>query len=269
MIHAHDDRGVLELALARPDRRNALTPEGLAELARIVGDQLPEYARCILLHGHGKAFCAGFDLDLCRDHPDGSMMRTLLTGLAKAILALRTARAPVVMAAHGAAVAGGCALLGGADFIVANRAAKFGYPVVRLGISPAVSAPFIRRSLADGHTRERALDTQLIDAIEAHRIGLVHELVATPDDVLPRARAIAHELAAKPPHALAATRAWMAAIDEHAGLFERTPHAPPTIHAPHLPIPDPRAKNALGLEASLALTGGEEERRLLAALWAR
>jgi len=269
MVIAHDDRGVLEVALVRPDRRNALTPESLAQLTLAVGAHLPEHARCILLYGQGRAFCAGFDLDLCRDHPDGSMMRALLTGLSEAVLKLRLARPPVVIAVHGAAVAGGCALLGGADFVVADRAAKIGYPVVRMGISPAVSGPFLRLAIGDGRARERMLDHQLIDAVEAHRLGLVHELVATPDEVLPRARAIARELAEKPPYVMAMTRAWLNEIDEQGGLFERTPHRQPPPDAPHSPWIDPRGKDVLALEASLSLTGGAEEQTRLALFWAR
>src|SRR5690606_31084299 len=98
---------------------------------RVSGDA---NVRALLLRGEGPVFCAGFDLDACRHDP--LAMRALLTGLSATILALRTCPCPVVIAAQGAAIAGGCALLGGADFVVTDAQARFGYPVTLLGISP-------------------------------------------------------------------------------------------------------------------------------------
>jgi enoyl-CoA hydratase/carnithine racemase len=230
---------VATITLDRPAQRNALTPGMLGELRAAIGAVGPT-ARCLVLAGEGKVFCAGFDLDLCRASPDGEVMRALLTGLSRAVTALRALPIPVVAAAQGAAIAGGCALLGGADIIIADRGAKFGYPVVRLGISPAVSAPTISGLIGRGRARERMLDTALIDGVEARRIGLVHELVDEAGDVGGRARVIAEELAAKPPGAMSVTRSWLREIE---GLG---------------PWPD-RA-----LAASLALTGSEEERVRLA-----
>lgn len=205
---------VAALLLCRPDQRNALTPEMLAEFNRALG-AIPSAARCLLLAGEGAVFCAGFDLSLCHAHPDGSVMRVLLRGLSEAVAALRALPIPVVIGAQGAAIAGGCALLGGADFIVADSGAKFGYPVTRLGVSPAVSAPFLAQSIGPGRARERLLDPTLIDGVEALRIGLVHRLVDQPDQVRQAARAEAVALCEKPQEALRATRRW---LDELSGL---------------------------------------------------
>lgn len=230
---------VTVLTLNRPAQRNAMTPEMLDDLAAAAG-RLPASTRCLIVAGEGKVFCAGFDLTLCEAHPDGSVMRALLTGLSRAILALRGRSVPVVVAAHGAAIAGGCALLGGADFVVADRAARFGYPVVRLGVSPAVSAPFLGAAIGSGRARERMLDPSLIDGAEAHRIGLVQKLVETPAEVLPRARSLAEALSEKPPGAVAASKAWLHEIES----LGSSPHR--------------------ALAASLSLAGGEEERGRLA-----
>ncbi len=240
---------VATITLTRPERRNALTPEMMVALKAAL-DRLTDTGtrpppavgiRALVLAGAGKTFCSGFDLDLCREHPNGSVMRALLSGLSAVVAAMRACPVPVIVAAHGAAIAGGCALLGGADFVVADANARFGYPVVKLGISPAVSLPFLRHHVGDGPARARTLDTQLIDGAAAHRIGLVTDLVSSPEEVLPTATALAHTLAAKPPHGLLATRRW---LDELA------------------PADAPR-----GLAASLGLTGGDEERRLLPQVW--
>src|SRR5690606_29099547 len=110
-------------------------------------------ARTLLLCGEGRVFCAGFDLDACRGEGGDDALRRLLRGLSAAIAGLRAQERPVVVAAHGAAIAGGCALLGSADVVVADAGAKLGYPVARLGISPAVSAPFLAPAVGAGAGR--------------------------------------------------------------------------------------------------------------------
>jgi methylglutaconyl-CoA hydratase len=234
---------VAELTIDRPDKRNALTPEMLETLITLAA-AAPDHARSLVLAGAGAAFCSGFDLTLCVAEPDGAVMRSLLSGLSRLVRTLRGLPIPVVAAAHGAALAGGCALLGGADVIVTDQAAKFGYPVVRIGVSPAVSAPFLFGMVHPGPARVRQLDPGLVTGAQACRLGLAHECLESPDQVLPKARTIAAELAIKPTLAMQTTKAWLLSLDEAAA------------HA------------AAGLDASLALTGGPEERALLSRAFA-
>jgi methylglutaconyl-CoA hydratase len=243
LIRLEQHGPVVAAVLSRPDRRNALTPEMLDRLKALCGS-LPTGSRSLVLAGEGPVFCSGFDLALCQAHPDGSAMRALLTGLYEAISTLRDLPIPVVAAVQGAAIAGGCALLGGADFVISHPQARFGYPVVAIGVSPAVSAPFLRNAIGDGAMRELLLDPTLITGAEAHRLGLVYECVASADAVLPRALALAAELAAKPPGAIRATRGWLREIE-----------------AALLPIPAER-----GLDVSRSLTGGTEEQDRLSKL---
>jgi len=224
--------GVQRVVLSRPERRNALTPAMLADLADSV--ERASDARALLLLGEGAVFCAGFDLDLCAGEGGEANLRALLEGLSRCVVALRELPCPVVLGVQGAAIAGGCALLGGADAVVAHPDAKLGYPVTRLGISPAVSAPFV--GLAPGQSRRLMLDPGLIDGRRALGIGLVHE---SHDEPARRAAELARELAAKPTHAMAATKRW---------LNELSP-----------------ADARQGLDVSLSLVGSDESRRLLAA----
>ncbi|HYE02543.1 MAG TPA: enoyl-CoA hydratase/isomerase family protein [Phycisphaerales bacterium] len=244
MIRAWCEGGIGRLALERPDKRNALTPPMLAQLQSEVAT-LSDRAGVIVLSGQGAAFCAGFDLALCRE--DETALGSMLRGLGAAVGALRRSDAVIVVAAHGAAVAGGCALLGGGDIVVTDARATLGYPVVRLGISPAVSAPTLRLLVGDGAARERVLDPGLIDGREAARLGLAHEVVEEPGEVLPRAMDLARELAAKPRRGLMHTKRWLNRID---GSGEAEALAP-------------------GLAASLALVGGPEQAELLPRAWAR
>jgi 2-(1,2-epoxy-1,2-dihydrophenyl)acetyl-CoA isomerase len=223
----------------RAEKRNALTPHMLSSLCKAV--ETAASARAIVLSGVGEVFCAGFDLTLCRG--DDGALRDMLTGLSRAIVALRNAPCPVVVSAHGAAIAGGCALLGGADVVVTTDDARIGYPVVRLGISPAVSAPFARLAMGDGPARVRMLDPGLIDGRAAVRLGLAHESVASGCEA--RAIDIARGFEAKPRDALGHTKRWLNEIDGSldALSIER------------------------GLETSLALVGTPELEERLAALW--
>ena len=252
MIRLETDDGVRSIVFDRPEKRNALTPGmlgGLVEGVRAVTVGAGEDAgvRAVLLRGEGRSFCAGFDLDLCRDDgPDQAVMRSFLTLLSSAVEAMRACPRPVVIACQGAAVAGGCALLGGADIVVADRGAKLGYPVVRLGISPAVSAPFLMDGVGAGGARRRLLDHQLIDGVEGARIGLVHELVDGREDVAPRAHAVARSMASKSVHGMKATKAWALEVAGEKKMPGRAARA---------------------LDASLSLITGDEARERLASVW--
>jgi len=228
--------GVAVLRLSRPEKRNALTPAMLDSIVHYCGQACDS---ALVLAGEGRVFCAGFDLDLCEEDPD--TLRALLSGLSEAILAMRRLKAPVVVAAHGAAIAGGCALLGGADVVVADRGAKLGYPVARIGVSPAVSGPFLRKMVGDGAARERLLEPGLISGEEGARLGLIHHLVEDREEVLSLAVEVARALARKPSGSLAATKAWLWELGEAdaGGAAERA------------------------ASVSVGLVGGEEERRLL------
>ncbi|TVS08275.1 MAG: enoyl-CoA hydratase/isomerase family protein [Phycisphaerales bacterium] len=221
-----------------------MTPRMLADLAGAIDDAAaaPDPPRALLLLGEGKVFCAGFDLDLCAADPEGETMRALLGGLSETIRALRAAPFPTVIGVQGAAIAGGCALLGGADFVVSDSNARFGYPVLRLGVSPAVTAPYLTESVGTGSCRRHLLEPELFDASHALRIGLADELVSDPASVEPAARAAADRLATLPPDAAAATRRWLDRITGSASLREPA------------------------LAASLSLTGGAEERSRIAGL---
>ncbi|MCB9841016.1 MAG: enoyl-CoA hydratase/isomerase family protein [Phycisphaeraceae bacterium] len=243
-------RGHLRIiTLARSERRNALTPQMVDRLLALVTASQGE-CRGLVLLGEGPTFCAGFDLALCAADAEGRTMRRLLSGLSGVVRAMRALPAPVVVGVQGGAIAGGCALLAGADLVVADRGARLGYPVVRIGVSPAVSASTLAGAVGTGPTRRLQLDPGLIDAAEAARLGLVHEIVSDPGDVPKRALELAEGLAGKPPEAMAATKAWC--LDVEAALASATGAGSPGD-----------ARHDAALAASLGLVGGPEEARLL------
>lgn len=231
--------GIAVVVLSRPEKRNAMTPAMLEEVLAAIppADQIEG----LVLAGDGPVFCGGFDLKMCHEKP--GTLEALLRGLARVIAELDARAHPVVVAAQGAAIAGGAALLGGADVAVGDRAGQYGYPVVRLGLSPAVSAPYLRLLVGDGHARERLLDPSTVSGEEARRIGLIHELCDIPEDCGPRALRVCKMLAGKPRHAFGATKRLLREL----GGAGRTARA--------------------GLEASLTTADSDECRAALGALF--
>lgn len=232
---------VAVVRLDRAAKRNAMTPAMLTDLVATL-DRCTS-ARAIVLSGVGEVFCSGFDLSMCRD--ENAVLGDLLSGLSHAIRAVRNAPCPVVASAHGAAVAGGCALVAGCDIVVTHAEAKLGYPVLRMGISPAVNGPTLRGAIGDGAARNRMIDTGLIDGREALRIGLAHHLAESAAACEALAIDVAQRIAAKPPHAVGFTKHWLNTIDGTTNVTA--------------------ADNALGV--SLALVGSEEQRERLADYW--
>lgn len=231
------------VTLARSEKKNALTPAMLGQLHAALLEASASGAGAILLEGEGAAFCSGFDLSLCRENSDA--LRALLTGLSEVLQSMRACPQPIVLAAHGAAIAGGCALLAAADVVLTHADCKLGYPVVRLGISPAVNAPLLSQSIGAGAARERLLSSQLISGWDALRLGLAHECIEDAGKVRDRALAQALALAAKPAPGMHATKRWLNELD---GSMDKGRHL--------------RA-----LDASLGLVGSPEERTRLSELW--
>jgi enoyl-CoA hydratase/carnithine racemase len=249
MISVEQLDTILVVRFDRPDKRNALTPGMLASLVSNLDTAWSAHA--IVLSGVGETFCSGFDLALCQ--ADETALPALLEGLSRTVRALRAIPAPVIASAHGAAIAGGCALLSGCDLVVTNRTATLGYPVLRLGISPAVAAPALNLSVGAGPARARLLSGQLITGVEAHHLGLAHHLVDDAAQSEARAIELARELIAKPRHALAYTKNFLNKVDDAL-------NAAHSLLAPQLDA---------ALATSLSLTGTPEQRERLATFLAK
>lgn len=247
---AIEDR-VARVTLDRPEQRNALTPAMLVGLREGALQGMDSGARVVLIEGRGRAFSAGFDLRLAGQDASGETLRQMLRELSRTIVALRTLDVPVVIACQGAAIAGACALLGGADVVVADEEAKIGYPVLLLGISPGVSAPFLAHDLTPGIARERMLDTRLISGRSAFEIGLVHVLVQNPEGVRVEASRVAAAISEQSPWATTATKRWL--NRQPKGIVGSLDEA--------------EIAGALGV--SLGMVGTHEERELMGNVWGR
>jgi enoyl-CoA hydratase len=191
------------VTINRPAKLNALDREVLEQLLGAVEELTRDGGvRAVVLTGAGeKAFVAGADI---------ASMRAMGTAQAKAFADLghrlgdRIESAPfvVIAAVNGFALGGGCELAIACDLIYASEKAKFGQPEVNLGVIPGFGGTqrLVRR-VGVGKARELVYTGDLIDAAEAHRIGLV-EAVVPHGTVVEHAKAVAKKIASKGPLAI-------------------------------------------------------------------
>jgi enoyl-CoA hydratase/carnithine racemase len=202
--------GVLTITLNDPKKRNAL---GIALFDAIDSaiESCNDTINCVLLCGDGPVFCAGFDMQACSEDLD--LVGIYINRLSTLVRSLRRLPVPVVVAAHGAAIAGGCAVLTGCDFIVGSVDGKYGYPVHQLGISPAVTIPTLNQRLGYGRARSLLLGGEILDGNEAHSIGLLTHLCEDAESVQITAKTLATSIAEKPPHAIRVTKQLLNELD--------------------------------------------------------
>lgn len=203
-INIHEHAGTI--VLNRPEKRNALSRVLLAELSQALADlHLERRVRAVILTGAGPAFCAGMDLNEMREtsrqesphvqwHEDAVQYRDLLE------MMWRFPK-PLIAAVNGPAVAGGAGLVLGCDLVVAAETATFGLPEPLRGIVAGLVAPLLQFRIGGGHAARLLLSALTVDAAEARRIGLFHEVV-DPDHLWPRAVELAAQCARCAPEAL-------------------------------------------------------------------
>lgn len=173
--------GVLYVKLNRPDVRNAFDDKLIGELT---GAFQKVDARTVILSGEGKAFCAGGDLGWMRRSIDYTEAENLAdaANLAAMFKAIDECPCPVIALVHGAAFGGGVGLVSVADIVLAAEGTKFCFSEVKLGLAPAVIAQYSLRKIGMASARRYFLTAEIIEADEAKRIGLAHEVL--PQDQL-------------------------------------------------------------------------------------
>ena len=242
------------LTLNRPEKRNAISPDMVEELPAALDEIEQSAAQVAILTGAGKAFCSGMDLEALKalaeeirnsPRPDAPSAEGLAevavrvlkgdTEAATAITALpepaepalessrRMVRMfrrlydfpkPVIAAVNGPALAGGCGLATLCDFTLAVPEAKFGYTEVRIGFLPAIVSVFLVRQVGEKRAREVMLGSRIFDAAEAHRLGLVTEVVSA-ERLMERTRELAGQLGGYSPTGLIYTKRFLTDLNKH------------------------------------------------------
>lgn len=197
------------VTLARPDVRNAFDDRVVSELTEAFTTLgTDDTVRAVVLAGEGKVFSAGADLNWMRrmvDYGEAENIRDA-EAMAGMFLAIDRCPKPVIARVQRAAMGGGAGLVAAADIAVAESDAVFAFTEVRLGIIPAAISPFVIAKIGPAAARRYFLTGERFGAAEAHRIGLVAEVVdadrldAAIDDLV-------GEIALSGPEAVAAAKA--------------------------------------------------------------
>lgn len=198
---------IATITLSRPEKRNAISPEMIADLVAAFDEVEASAARVLILTGAGKAFCSGMDLEALKALASQSPAQHLEDAktLARLCRRLWSFPKPTIAAVNGPAVAGGCGLATLCDFTIAVPEAKFGYPEVRIGFLPAVVSIFLVRQIGEKRARDLLLTGKIIDAAEALRIGLITQIAPT-EEISKSATDLAATLIAASPTSLGVTK---------------------------------------------------------------
>ena len=214
VLVSRGEGGVARVVLNRPAAHNAFDDTAIAALdgalAELEGDAV---VRAVVLTGAGKSFSAGADLnwmkraaeyDRARNAADARALGALvrrLNGLCK----------PTLCLVRGAAFGGGAGLVACCDVAIAARDAVFSFSEVRLGLIPAVVAPYVVDAIGPRNARRYFVTGERFGAEEARRIGLVHE-IAPPEALEEAGAAILAAFAACGPGAMRGAKALVAAV---------------------------------------------------------
>ena len=199
-------RGAVALVRMNAGKANAIGAAFLDRMDTLLDELEQSRPRAMVLTGHGRAFSAGLDLPSLIDLPAAQLM-VFIRRFTEFMLRLFALPWPVVAAVNGHAVAGGCVLALQADQrLMAAGDGVIGLNEVRLGIGlPTVVVETLRCQVPATSLFPIAGEGGLFPAAEAHRLGLVHEVVP-PETLVDRAHQRAAALAEIPPLAFAAVK---------------------------------------------------------------
>ncbi len=202
-VRVERDDGLLRIAMARPERRNAFDAALIEELTDAF-DGIGADVRTVLLTGDGPSFSAGADVEWMRVSAELTHDENVADALRlRAMLdAIDGCAVPVVGRVQGHALGGGCGLVAASDIVVADPGAQFAFSEVKLGIVPAVISPFALAKIGASAARRYFVTGERFSAHVALRIGLVHEVSEDLDGAVDRV--LAELLSAAPEAARAA-----------------------------------------------------------------
>jgi enoyl-CoA hydratase len=208
----------VRMTLNRPAKLNALSGELVAALdAAITAASRDPEVRVIVIAGAGRAFSAGYDLT---EEAGGDLVgpvawRDALAVDVAATLRILDCPKPVIAQVHGYALAGGLELAMACDLVVAAEGTKLGEPEIRYGSAPVtLLMPYL---IGQKKTRELLLTGDLIDAVEAERIGLINRVVPA-DRLAAEVDMLADRLARTPPEVMGPTKRMLNRAMDAAGF---------------------------------------------------
>lgn len=219
-LNLSEEGGIVHLCFNRPDSANCLDEVGHRELAEVIAALgARDDVRVLLMSAEGQSFSAGGDLDMIVTANQSKPMRERLEREGIAIfVGMRAMPYPIVCALQGAAIGLGATLVASADIVVGWRGAKIADPHVLLGLAAGDGGvPSWSQSIGINRAKRYLLTGDAITAAQAFDMGMVTDLVDTPEEALPVAEAIARRIAALPRDGVAGTKKAFAQLSTHYG----------------------------------------------------
>ena len=213
-IHVRRLANVDYVTLNRPEVRNAFNEQLIAEMTTWADHAAADNSlRCVVMSGAGPSFCSGADLGWMAKMAGYTQEENLRDARAAAAMfaAIDKLPVPVIAQIHGAALGGGAGLAAVADVAVAADDTTFGFTEVKLGLIPAVIAPYVLAKIGQSAARELFVTGRRFDAAYAREIGLVHAVVPA-GDLDDRVNKYLIELTTNGPEAMSAAKALLCKI---------------------------------------------------------
>jgi Enoyl-CoA hydratase/carnithine racemase len=203
-----NDNGIGVVTLNRPKALNALNAATMHDLDRLFDELANEESiKVVIITGSGeKAFVAG--ADITEMQPMTAIQGRNWGKYGQSVMGkIEKLPKPVIAAVNGFALGGGCELAMACDICIVSEKAKFGQPEVTLGITPGFAGTQrLARLVGKGRAKELLFTGDMIDAMEAYRIGLANKVVAT-GELMNTAKALARKIMSRAPIAVAMCKA--------------------------------------------------------------
>ncbi len=173
-----DADGIVTLTFQRPERFNTLSREMLevlqGELEQAAADNS---VRAVVLAGEGKAFCAGHDLKEMAANRDRKFLHDLFEACSRLMMTIPSLPVPVIARIDGIATAAGCQLVAACDLAICTNTSRFATSGVKYGLFCSTPMVALSRNVPRKAALEMLMTGDFIDAAEAHRLGLVNQVV--------------------------------------------------------------------------------------------
>jgi len=232
-LHLEVEGAVLNIGLNRESVYNALNTAMITELCEVfdwsasrsagpagaLEDEDGPLFRLVVLHGLGKHFCAGADINMMRDagaktpeenREDSARLDRLFNGL-------WSHPCYTIAVLHGVALGGGAGLISACDHVVAVEGARIALSEGKLGILPAVIGPYVYRRVGSAAFRRLAMNAGRVGTDEAQRIGLIEDVVQDHDAAWATVADVVAEVMTTGPSAVTAAKELTLGFDRWTG----------------------------------------------------
>ena len=190
------------IQLNRPEVRNALDAELIEGLEKIFLEMASDPTlRVAILSGNGESFCAGADLNWMKSDHSGEAQAKEAQRFANCLNYLNHFSKPLIVQVHGVVMGGGVGLASVGDIVVAGESTRFALSEVKVGLVPAIVAPYVIAKIGESAARHLFLTGEKFGAVDAVRYGLAHEVVAA-EKLETRSLEIAEGLLSSGPEAI-------------------------------------------------------------------